>query len=48
MSIDMTSKVLSKAKLNLQEDKFLKAITLAVENGELKMSVAFRMIREIQ
>ena len=48
MSIEMTSKELSKAKLILQEDKFLKAITLAVENGELKMSVAFRMIKEIQ
>jgi len=48
MSIEMTSKELSKAKLILQEDKFLKAITLAVENGELKTSVAFRMIREIQ
>jgi len=44
----MTSKVLSKAKIILQEDKFLKAITSAVENGELKMSVAFRMMKEIQ
>jgi hypothetical protein len=30
-----------------QQDKFLKSISKAVENGELKMSVAFRIIREI-
>ena len=30
-----------------QQDKFLKSISKAVENGELKMSVAFRIIREM-
>jgi len=45
--MEMTSKELSKAKLILLEDKFTKIIASAVEDGELKMSVAFKMIREI-
>jgi hypothetical protein len=30
-----------------QQDKFLKSLSKAVENGELEMIVAFRIIREI-
>ena len=45
--IEMTSKELSKAKLILLEDKFLKIITSQVESGNIKMSVAFKMIEEL-
>ena len=38
--MEITSKV-------LRNNKFSKALTTAVENGELKMTVAFRLIREI-
>jgi hypothetical protein len=38
--MEITSKV-------LRNNKFSKALTTAVENGELKMTVAFRLIKEI-